>query len=66
VYVHWGIWFCCGEKIRYVYIGSSFMSYAVVMNFVKKIASFMSLLASIVFNDSFGVPERPLLSLILK
>jgi len=33
------------------------MNYASVMNFIEKIISFMSLLASIVFNDSFGVPK---------
>ena len=40
-----------------MYIRSSFMSYASVMNFIKRITNSMSLLVSIVFNDSFGVPK---------
>ena len=42
------------------------MSYASVMNFTKKIPSFMSLLASIVFNDSCGALILPLLGLVMK
>jgi len=53
-----------GEKKMCMYIGGLFMSYASVMNFIKKITSFMSLLASILFNDSFGISN--LLSSILK
>ena len=46
-----------GEKKMCMYIGSLFMSYASVMNFIKIITIFMSLLASIAFNDSFGMPK---------
>jgi len=42
------------------------MSYASIMNFTKEIQSFMSLLSSIVFNDSCGVQDLPLLGLVMQ
>jgi len=38
-----------------MYIGSSFMNYEYVMDFIEKMSSFMSLLTSNVFSDSCGV-----------
>jgi len=38
-----------------MYIGSSFMNYVSVMDFIEKMSSLMSLLTSNVFNDSCGV-----------
>jgi len=38
-----------------IYLENLFMSFESIMNFVKKIPSLVSLIASIVFNDSFGV-----------
>jgi len=42
------------------------MSYASVMDFTKEVLNFMSLLASTVFNDSYGVQDLPLLGLVMQ
>ena len=46
-----------GRKQAKDEFGSLFMSYAYVMNFIKGISSFVNLLASVEFNDSYGVQK---------
>jgi len=44
-----------GEESMYVFLGALLMIYGAIMNCAKKMLSLMSLTASIVSNDSFGV-----------
>ena len=49
--------FIMGQNEDEYVIWELIMSYALVMSFTEEISSLMNLLASIMFNDSCGVPN---------